>query len=582
MRISNTLAGSILVGAAATIALAPGCSFTTNTTAVQCTSEAECLALGPAFVGTTCDAATKTCVKVPEDADLCKTNKECIDLAGGQPAICRKSNHKCVNLLTAECPRVFAQPGQLLNDDTIVIGAETPVGTIELGDVMDETVKLFQKEFTEKVKGLPGLNGSPNVRPLVFLVCNEFAGGLTGSGYDDVVRSATHLVKDVGVPVIVGPVDPAHTAILAQNVTLQNRVLVIQPTGDNPYINALPSPTAPTPIIWSTSPNDRQYVQAAAELIAKQLEPQLNKDGVSKIKIVTVADGTSYGLATAEAVEKIIKFNGKTAGENQTDGNYVRLSLGDSLDKVNNPSPAEKFAAVQGQVFGLKPDIIIDIYAPVTLTGAFYPLAFGWGGATQGAPFPYHIDLVATMGAFAPLFDVLTTVAPLRGKVFSFAAHRDADRIQRANNFVIKFKTEAPQFASSFTPFATKVQQWYDAGYLAAYAIAANGDKPLTGENLGKTLALMNPPGQKVNVGTEDLPKALGLLTSGQGVDLEGLGGNMNLDPVDGTLKYDLDVICPAVDPATQKVLTFKPSGFYVDAATGQGTGTLNCPGTTP
>ena len=150
MRISNfttptRLAGLLFVGAAATVAyVAPGCSFTTNTTAIQCTSEAECVALGPEFAGTTCDKTTKTCVKVPEDSDLCKTNKECIDLAGGQPAICRKSNHKCVNLLTTECPRVFAQPGQLLNDDTIVIGAETPVQTIELGDVMDETLKLFQ------------------------------------------------------------------------------------------------------------------------------------------------------------------------------------------------------------------------------------------------------------------------------------------------------------------------------------------------------------------------------------------------------------------------------------------------------
>ena len=348
------------------------------------------------------------------------------------------------------------------------------------------------------MKGLPGVGGSTNVRPLVILACTEFAGGLTGSGYDDVVRSATHLVKEVGVPVIIGPVDPAHTAIIASAVTLPNRVLVIQPTGDNPYVNTLPSPTAPTPIIWSTSPNDRQYVQAAAELIAKQLEPQLNTDGVAKIKVMTVADGTSYGKATAEAVEKLIKFNGKSAVENSADGNYARVELGDSLDKVNNPAPAEQFAKAQGAVFGMKPNIIIDIYAPVTVTGAFYPLAYGWGDATQGAPFPYHIDLVATMGAFAPLFDVLTAIPPLRGKVFSLAAHRDDARIARANDFIIKFRTAAPQFATSNTVTATKVQQWYDAGYLAAYAIAANGDKPLTGENLGKTLALMNPPGQKI------------------------------------------------------------------------------------
>jgi hypothetical protein len=88
----------------------------------------------------------------------------------------------------------------------------------------------------------------------------------------------------------------------------------------------------------------------------------------------------------------------------------------------------------------------------------------------------------------------------------------------------------------------------------------------------------MNPPGMTIHVGTEDLPKALGILGGGQGIDLEGLAGNMNLDPADGTLKYDLDITCPTLDPVTHKVVNFKPSGFYLNATTGQGVGTLTCP----
>ena len=101
-----------------------GCAAVTNTTAVQCTSEAECLGRGPEFAGTTCDKATKTCVKLPEDTDLCSKNQECIDRAGGAPAICQKATRKCVPLTTAECPTVLAKPGQLLDDNTVVIGVD--------------------------------------------------------------------------------------------------------------------------------------------------------------------------------------------------------------------------------------------------------------------------------------------------------------------------------------------------------------------------------------------------------------------------------------------------------------------------
>jgi hypothetical protein len=57
------------------VILAPGCSFVTNETAIQCTSEAECLALGPAFAGTTCDKATKSCKKVADTEGRARRTK---------------------------------------------------------------------------------------------------------------------------------------------------------------------------------------------------------------------------------------------------------------------------------------------------------------------------------------------------------------------------------------------------------------------------------------------------------------------------------------------------------------------------
>src|SRR4051812_2374028 len=103
MKTSSRLASSsrrsltaAVVFAIVAIGGAQGCSVVTNETAVQCTSEKECLDLGPEFANTTCDAVTKTCKKVEAPVE-CNTNAEC-----GQKApnsICRKRDHKCVQVL---------------------------------------------------------------------------------------------------------------------------------------------------------------------------------------------------------------------------------------------------------------------------------------------------------------------------------------------------------------------------------------------------------------------------------------------------------------------------------------------------
>src|SRR4051812_46919402 len=105
----------VLSLAAAGVSGAFGCSFITNTTAIQCKSDKECGALGADFYGYTCDLKTHTCGKLAEDADLCaatpgkSANQSCIDKFGGDPAICSPKSHHCVRLLTPECPSIVTK-----------------------------------------------------------------------------------------------------------------------------------------------------------------------------------------------------------------------------------------------------------------------------------------------------------------------------------------------------------------------------------------------------------------------------------------------------------------------------------------
>lgn len=535
-KLRSTLVAGVVTGVGAIIANQFGCAAVTNTTAVQCTSEAECLGRGPEFAGTTCDKTTKTCVKTPEDQDLCTRNQECIDKAGGAPSICQKSTRKCVNLTTAECPTVIAKPGQLLDDNTIVIGMLSAAGaTFDSGngDQMEKAAALAQADIAKSVRGLPAIDGSSNVRPLVIVSCHEFDGG-----YQGLIRAANHLAKNVKVPVVIGPIDGANQLAVTSQVFSPNGVLTIIPFRTAIY--DVPSPISPTPLIWSLSFTDRQIASSAAQLITKDLEPKLRARGVTEpIRVAMIVEENALGSTTADVMEAQLTFNGKTAVQNgtETPANYLRVKFGDFIDPVGNPAPADGAAKAVSAVINFKPHIILHSYAPAAAAATFVPLTINWPAAV---PRPYGIDLISVFPLLAPVVDMIDTFG-LHSLTFSQMG-RATDE-ERVKQWLIKYKTEYPDITNFAQTESQVVQTWYDAVYYAAYAIAGNGKKPLTGVNLAATLPLMQPPGQKVRTGTEDLTKAFGALVAGQGVDVEGITGALDLDSKRAAPSPDLDPV---------------------------------------
>lgn len=557
--------GLALIASLGVAAGAPGCSFATNETAVQCTSEAECLSLGPAFAGTTCDKATKTCVRVAEDADLCTSNQQCIDQSG-LPSICRKRDRKCVPLLSKECPTLLAKAGQLSDDNTIVVGALTPAAHTELGDVMEAAMSLAQTELSTQVRGLPSPeDGSGPVRPFVIVSCREF----NSDGFNGLNRAANHLSKDIGVPLVIGPVDPANANFTMTEVMIPNRTFVILPLGIPKTLYSLS--TGPTPMMWSATATDTATTIAAQEFISKSLEQKIKTErGKTSIKVALMQEDNFFGEGGASNMEQRLRFNGKTVLENLNDNNYLRVNIGNLIDPVGNPAPAAKVAAAVQAVQAFKPDIVIHAYAPAAIPPTFFSLVLDW---PQGTPHAYHIDILTTFSVFAPLLDIINLIPPLRQQVFSVANHNPPETQQRIAEFLIRFRAQFPQFRASNTAEGAIVHQWYDSTYMAAYAIVANRAKPLTGENLSATISLLQPPGTLIKTGTQDISKAFGLLNSGQGIDLDGISGTMNLDPRTGAPApdYDIDLTCPALDQASGRITRFKASGFFTVGGVGSG-----------
>ena len=562
--------------AAVTLSSQPACTAVTNETAIQCLSEADCLALGPAFAGTTCSPTTKTCVQPTASGDQCTTNQECVTRAGGAAAVCIKSTQTCVALATPECPDVVYQTGQLIDDNAIIIGAMSAAHTTNdggVGNAMLQAMQLAQADFSTQVHGLPAI-GSGSARPIIIVNCLEVG---TGIDYDGQLRGANHLVKDLNVPLVLGPVDQGNLQQVATQVFFPNKVLDICPSGQAIANNEMPSPVAPLPLIWSIQFNDHSIANTVSHFITEQLAPKVQAERSGPIRVALLTENNFEELSSATSMEARLTINGMTAVQNASANppTYMRFNLGDPLDPVSDPNPSASLATVVQQVLAFKPQIIIYTAGPEAITPLLFPLTLQW---PTGTPLPYTLDFTGTFGFVGSTFQLLNMVPALQSRIFSVSSGEYAE--DRQAQFNVRMSEAYPALANTGIPFAFPVQSYYDAVYMAAYALTALGSKPISGAALATTLPLLNPPGTLTTTDPGNIGEAFGLLSSGMGIDIDGLGGNLNLDPTLGTVDYNVEMQCPEPDPAgSGAIVGFQPTGYYTTGSTGSSTGVYSCPG---
>ena len=582
------------------IALAlPSCAAVSNETAIQCTSEADCVGLGPSFADTTCDKVTKTCQKVVSAAE-CTLNADCA--SRGANTICRKSDGKCVNLLSNECTRVMGKPEQVLDDNAIIIGALTPVGPTELGDAIERGIDLAQQDFFPSSTGTGIPTQAGTTRPVVVVSCREF----NSDGYVGLIRAANHLVKDIQVPIVIGPVDPTNAQIAATNVLLPNKVLTVLPGAITSNLATLPNPIAPTPLIWRMNYSDTEAVHVVQSFIDQQLVPRMKTEGslgaAEELRIAIVAEGDYKGLEVQRVFQENLRWNKKADGSAadcadnlmHTPPGCIPTDFGSLNDTLGNPSPEGKISAALGQIFtnkgtGATPHIIIHSYATLGIQRILFPVEASWdAGPASGKPRPYHIGLYPPWNEFTPMFPFMDGQAkaphkpgyiPISHRNFGLYAHTNVDP-QLISNFVLRFSTAFTEFGNDGTAGDVLVRLAYDSFYMSTYAIAGLNGKPITGPNLAAVLPRLTL-GEKVQVGPEDIQKAYANLSvADKGINVEGLSGNLDLNAVTAAPKYSMEISCPGVNATTGGTANFVASGFYYDETAQASFGSLpgNCP----
>ncbi len=515
--------------------LLSACSVIVNTDATQCETDRDCAELGAAFANTQC-AADKTCKpndgSAPGTEAACTSNRDCLLASQNRPAICRRPSNTCVELLSQDCDRLVPE-NAITNDNAIVIGFLGPLKdeNKEFGVPINRGADLALREIATTANGLPGGAGGTR-RPLAMLSCHDQA---------DPLRAANHLVKQVGVPAILGPVYSGIAIKVATDLAIPNGVLIMSPSATSPAISGLDSKG----LMWRTAPSDEFQAMALAQLVPP-LEGRIRGAFPAEtIRIALVVKDDAYGQGLADGIQERLLFNSKKASDNGQ--NYRRERYDDPTT-----SPNFDYAALVNRIVGFKPHIVLPLGTTEGVTKVMAGIEKAWPSA--GAPAkPYYL---LPDGCTVPeLVALINDRSDLRPRVQGTTPGR---RGEGYGSFKLRYKS---QFSNEDP--AVFSENAYDAAYLVAMGIAGGGAAAPTGVIIADGLRKLSS-GERIAAGPNDLNKAFALLSSGRTIDYEGLSGALDFDAVKGEAPADIDIWCVAASSQGASPER-KSSGQYFD-----------------
>jgi hypothetical protein len=149
--------------------------------------------------------------------------------------------------------------------------------------------------------------------------------------------------------------------------------------------------------------------------------------------------------------------------------------------------------------------------------------------------------------------------------------------------FETAFKTAFPP-AIAINVSATATPSYFDAAYVLAYAVAANGGNPVTGPNLSDAIRakltpapMGTPAARQIMVGSDNIFAAFTALGMNDRIDLQGLTGNLDFQK-NGDVDQTQEIFCMQTEG--DHVSGVKSAGMVFDPSLGMVTGAiLNCPG---
>ncbi len=478
----------------------------------------------------------------------CTTNQECTDRAteaamgddddGPVAAVCIKPEGRCETLLSEDCDAIT---GDYLNDDAIILGSLfSTKGPQAATNLPRQQAAALAIEQINAVGGVPSGEGS---RPLVMVSCDETT---------DLVRAAEHLVKDLGVPAIVGPNTSQDTLDVSTKVTVPAGTVVITPTAVASSITAL----ADKDLTWLMVPSD---VQRAPLMISQLnvLEAQIKEERqVDTVKLGIVFRNDALGVGTRTSLNDLM-LNGKGLTDPINLGNHVEI---DGYDGT-----AADQRDIVDKYLKFEPDIVVLAGTAEAVSKVLIPLEAQWSGGAR----PQYVLIDSTK--VPELITAATNNDDLRFRVRGTGitpgpSGKDTPA-EAYNGFKIDYDVRYQGGNSTISGMGPA----HDAAYAIGLALAATKDEPVSGKSIVKGLRMLASGKNKyTTLGTNLLP-AFQKLASGAGITAVGSFGVLDWD-ADGAVKGGtLEMWCVG-GTATKPV--FQSSGLIFDIMTQEQSGT--------
>jgi len=484
----------------------------------------------------------------------CKTNRDCIDKfsaespgAGGEfgdsvPAVCLMPEGRCAKLLSEDCGTIT---GDYTSDDAIIIGSlfSTKGPTAATNLPRQQAAALA----VEQVNSVGGVPAGDTTRPLVMVSCDEST---------NLVRAAEHLVKDLGVPAIVGPNTSQDTLDVSTKVTVPGGTVVITPTGVASSIAALNDKD----LTWLMVPSD---VQRAPLMISQlnALETQLEDErGVTTIKLGIVFRNDALGVGTRTSLNNLV-INGKGLTDPINLGQHV------TIDPYNGADADQQ--ALVTKYLSFVPDLVVLAGTAEAVSKVMVPLEAGWDDTN---PRPYYVLIDSTK-----VPELLTAAtnndkglrARVRGTGITPGPSGANTPAEAFEGFRLDYEARYPGSNSTISGLAPA----HDAAYAIALALAATSDEPPTGKSIAKGLRKLAGGGSKYITLQPKLLPAFQKLTAGAAITAVGSFGVLDWDP-DGAVKGGtLEMWCIGGTAAKPVYLS---SGLQFDIMTQKESGTYN------
>ncbi len=476
----------------------------------------------------------------------CASNRACVESHGGEPYVCRASDHACVAIDSQDCKAMY-EARDLLADDTVWLGAMFPTKgpqAAQWGNMNMDGVDFARKEIAQATSALEGSSSSQHVRGIALVGCDDT---------EDAMRAARHLAEDVGVPAIIGFRSGQEVVDVAEGVLIQRRMLAVSSITPNPIITRLPQPSIEPRLVWRTTFSSDALAEAAAHFIHDVLEPHTLRGGANRVVLVhTDAVG---GLSSADTFYKQLVLNGKPAIDSGSD--YQEITT----NAVNE----DEIGAIADRIHAATPTIV----ALGPKSGALLSLVREVEARSSAGNRPTYVRI---NGEPTDLAEFMGKSADRRHRVFGVTSLSNSTPNAR---FVIRYN----QARSEPVTRTTNPGPSYDAFYLLAYgAIALDPRDSITGSSIAREFARLVPPGKAIEVGPTNVLEAVGILSSGGRIDLEGTQTGLDFDLATGEPPSDFSLLCTGVDRTGAASADSVESGVVYRAKERRSEGSARCP----